>query len=57
MKSGDVVQMKSGGPKMTVEVVKNTTNQGEVISICRCKWFVDNRLEEGDFVDDTLNIV
>lgn len=39
MKVGDVVQLKSGGPTMTVRVVKKTQVQENEIFICTCQWF------------------
>ncbi|MEQ6120992.1 DUF2158 domain-containing protein [Reichenbachiella sp. MALMAid0571] len=50
-KSGDVVYLKSGGPKMTV---KNYEPEGgnEVI----CTWFVDKKPEERAFPEDLLEL-
>lgn len=41
-KVGDIVQLKSGGPKMTVEV---ELSSGAV----RCQWFAGSKLSWGDF--------
>lgn len=49
MKIGDVVQLKSGGPWMTV------TEVGEKKVICT--WFVDNKCEHAAFVVETLELV
>ncbi len=47
-KVGDVVILKSGGPKMTVEDVE----AGDTIV---CQWFVDGKkLEYGSFPADSL---
>jgi uncharacterized protein YodC (DUF2158 family) len=45
-KSGDQVQLNSGGPIMTVEFV----NQNKV----HCTWFVGDKKSDGDFYSDTL---
>jgi len=48
IQKGDVVQLKSGGPWMTVTDVED----GEV----SVTWFdKDNQLKTGDFEEDTLN--
>ncbi len=43
-KPGDVVQLKSGGPKMTVSDA-NYIEKGKV----RCHWFAGAKLESGVF--------
>lgn len=47
-KEGDIVQLKSGGPKMTV---CDPAPSGKHF---RCKWFSGSRLEEGHFPEDAL---
>lgn len=46
---GDVVQLKSGGPEMTV----NSVFGGQVF----CKWFVGNDLKTEDFSPGALKLV
>ncbi len=49
-KSGDVVQLRSGGPKMTV----NDIVSGRV----ECMWFSEgNKLENGRFNKEALKLV
>jgi len=62
---GDVVQLKSGGPEMTVQDILGTTttktqtfayttaghSNGELI----CKWFAGSKLETGLFKQETLD--
>ena len=56
-KVGDVVVLKSGGPKMTIEKIapRNSTNSENVI---HCVWFSnvqgDEQLKDGNFVPETL---
>jgi uncharacterized protein YodC (DUF2158 family) len=51
MQAGDVVQLKSGGPPMTVSFVEAN---GEVA----CKWFNDkNKLEQARFQEASLEPV
>ena len=45
-KPGDLVQLKSGGPKMTV----HTEDRGVV----KCQWFAVMKLESGLFSPDSL---
>ncbi len=47
---GDVVQLKSGGPRMTVESV--TGENGPVI--IHCSWFDKNNLLERSFIENLL---
>lgn len=44
---GDIVQLKSGGPKMTVS---NPNSGGRV----QCHWFTGAKMEGGFFPSDTL---
>jgi uncharacterized protein YodC (DUF2158 family) len=46
-KPGDVVQLKSGGPKMTV---KNISSNGEIVAL----WFAGAKQESGSFPPETL---
>ena len=47
-KVGDIVQLKSGGPKMTIEEISEMDN-----SYC-CKWFAGSKLQEGFFAASAL---
>ncbi len=44
---GDIVQLKSGGPAMTVCQVLGVDNY-------RCQWFSGKKLETGDFPYEAL---
>lgn len=46
---GDVVKLRSGGPRMTV---KHPTN----VSV-KAQWFDESRLQEGLFSPDSLELV
>jgi len=45
-KIGDVVWLKSGGPPMTISALKD--------KFCYCDWFINDKMEHGDFVYDIL---
>lgn len=49
-KEGDIVQLKSGGPKMTVVHVL----PGSPSSYYDCKWFAGSKLSQGRFSADSL---
>jgi uncharacterized protein YodC (DUF2158 family) len=46
-KPGDIVQLKSGGPRMTVSLPDEGYG-------CQCQWFVGDELKTGTFPDKTL---
>jgi uncharacterized protein YodC (DUF2158 family) len=48
-KKGDVVQLKSGGPRMTID---GTVGTDKFI----CKWFHDNKVLSETFASDALEI-
>ncbi|MCH8837661.1 MAG: DUF2158 domain-containing protein [Candidatus Marinimicrobia bacterium] len=48
--TGDIVQLKSGGPKMTVE----TINEGYGDEKIKCKWFSGSKLQQGWFLPESL---
>lgn len=53
---GDIVQLKSGGPKMTVEFVGGSAFGGG--TIVQCKWFDEkNKLMTSDFQPGSLKKV
>jgi len=47
-KRGDLVQLKSGGPVMTVQEALSGGN-------FRCQWFAGKKLESGVFPADSLH--
>ena len=47
-KSGDTVQLKSGGLIMTIEDIDGDS--------ANCVWFIDNKVERSNFYLTTLNI-
>ncbi|MBB4515850.1 YodC family protein [Paraburkholderia fungorum] len=51
-KVGDIVQLKSGGPEMTVNSVP--TGGG---TYYQCQWFAGKKLESGHFPSDSLKTV
>lgn len=46
-KIGDVVQLKSGGPRMTVTGLGDSSTTGE--ASVYCTWFVDKKQDSGAF--------
>lgn len=46
---GTVVQLKSGGPLMTID-----TYYGDSDGIYLCKWFIDNKVQQGEFKEALL---
>lgn len=52
---GDVVVLKSGGPKMTVETVGNEAFGGKMK--VWCVWFEDTKQKSGNFALETLKHV
>ena len=53
VKAGDVVQLKSGGPEMTVNFVENDGGT----EVAACTWFVNSKRENGRFAVATLKLV
>ena len=49
-KVGDIVRLKSGGPKMTVEIL---LGDGEL----KCQWFDGSELQEARFDPDVVLLV
>ena len=49
-KIGDIVQLKSGGPKMTI---KAPYSDGDYF----CQWFAGNKLCDGDFNEESLVLI
>ena len=47
---GDLVKLKSGGPKMTVTRVDNLG----IRTIVRCTWFAGSKKEQGEFPPEAL---
>jgi len=47
-KVGDLVELKSGGPTMTVKVLGT--------DYILCQWFAGKKLEQGRFVAESLKV-
>jgi uncharacterized protein YodC (DUF2158 family) len=54
---GDVVRLKSGGPKMTVEYFRVSVTKYATLDFACCKWFVGDQLYEGEFDVKTLEVI
>lgn len=55
-KVGDIVNLKSGGPEMTVEkIFPSSTDISEPVSY-RCHWFAGKKLEAGNFAEESLKL-
>lgn len=64
---GDVVELKSGGPKMTVQkIIGSSTNKTENFAYHAagnsdgdlvCQWFVGTKIESAIFKPETLKLV
>jgi uncharacterized protein YodC (DUF2158 family) len=48
-KIGDIVQLKSGGPEMTVLSLPNQS-----FHRYQCQWFAGKKLESGSFAEESL---
>lgn len=55
IKAGDVVQLKSGGPRMTVSTV--STTMGGTTLHAWCDWFEGTKKMEGHFPLTSLRVV
>jgi uncharacterized protein YodC (DUF2158 family) len=56
-KAGDVVRLRSGGPKMTV-VEYGVFGLGETERTCLCRWFDDkHQVTERSFSDPELELI
>lgn len=56
-KVGDIVQLKSGGPKMTVADVSARHVIQNYIGRVGCQWFAGNKSETGYFPKESLRKV
>lgn len=54
-KVGDTVQLKSGGPVMTIYKLPDPEGTNEVSKThYQCEWFKEDTLQYGNFLEDTL---
>jgi uncharacterized protein YodC (DUF2158 family) len=53
-KKGDVVELKSGGPAMTIQDVGDYVSLGGTENSAHCIWFVGDIKYEGYFDEDNL---
>jgi uncharacterized protein YodC (DUF2158 family) len=53
IKAGEIVKLKSGGPKMTVETVFNDAHAKRCV---KCVWFDENRLVRDVFQIEAVEI-
>ncbi|MBC8662060.1 DUF2158 domain-containing protein [Vibrio parahaemolyticus] len=56
-KKGDIVRLKSGGPKMTVQNIVPPTMPGREPSYLNTQWFAGSTLKKGSFPFDSLEKV
>lgn len=54
-KVGDIVQLKSGGPEMTIQ--RTPEKEKGINSYYTCQWFAGKKLESGNFPADSLKPV
>ena len=51
-KEGDIVQLKSGGPKMTVTRVQQVLDD----TVVNTSWFSGSKLEHGGFTPNAIQL-
>lgn len=51
---GDQVQLKSGGPCMTVNEAMTHHTSKEFLDRYKCQWFAGKKLDMGTFPEDSL---
>jgi uncharacterized protein YodC (DUF2158 family) len=54
-KTGDIVQLISGGPKMTVKEYSESLSEDSPDRVI-CQWFAGSKLEQGHFPEDSLQV-
>lgn len=52
-KTGRIVKLKSGGPKMTCSDRQDHSDPGKV----HCQWFAGSKMEDGWFPAESLEVV
>ncbi|WP_205881847.1 YodC family protein [Leeia aquatica] len=50
LKVGDVVQLKGGGPVMTIETIGINDSYGNYQGTCECSWFHNGERKKERFV-------
>lgn len=53
-KEGDIVQLASDGPKMTIDKINYTFPTDEFEGLYSCKWFAGKKLEDATFNETSL---
>jgi len=53
-KVGDIVRIKSGGPKMTVQKIVRSEGRNNSILFCDCVWFVNDCIGHSTFNPDAI---
>lgn len=56
-KKGDIVKLKSGGPKMTVQSIVSPLSADKEPTSLRAQWFAGSTLKNGTFPFDSLEKV
>ena len=51
-KVGDIVQLKSGGPDMTISGIRPKVTS----NLYTCQWFSGKKLESGEFPEESLQV-
>lgn len=52
-KIGDTVELNSGGPLMTISVIRESEDYPGR-AICECEWFSNDLYEAGNFFSESL---
>ena len=53
-KIGDQVQLKSGGPSMTINEAMRNHSTKDFLNEYKCQWFAGKKLDNGRFPEDSL---
>ena len=53
---GTIVELNSGGPKMTVTNINYSDSTPRKMTSCNCQWFAGKKLERGTFLANTIKV-